>query len=170
MKKTCLITILIITFICGNLFSIRLPIERVIFGKYDQYSLKVYEYTQKIQKTSQMVFAAEIAILPKTRIQYKFVMKTPESLKSLNVFDYGGEWKILRQGKQVVTTTSTRADTHYLQGKTYIISGSYITGKYGGEVRGIYGVKHLPLGNYKLSVYVNNVLVKKIPFQVVVPR
>ena len=143
-------------------------IKSIDFGKYDENAFSIYERTNIIPKKSKLIAAVSVHIFERARIKYEFVMKLPESVKYLLVYDKG-EWKRLRQGDQHSTANPHKTMTHILEKDMYYIEGRYQTGLKGGYIRGIYKCETLPIGKYTVDVYINGQHLKKVRFKVVDP-
>jgi len=161
-KLGTLITLLVLVS-TSVLFADQKVIE---FGKYDEYAFLIYERTAKIPKRDTIVSAVSIRVDKNMQCSYKLVLHMPKKVTEMAVWDIG-EWRKIKQGKSLSGSTDVRSMTHILRGKEYTITGYYSTDNLGGGyIRGIYRGETMPVGNYKLDIFINEQILKTINFNV----
>ncbi len=167
MKNVWFITFSILVLAASTLFSVsaQSKVIQIDFGKYDEYAFTLYERTRRIPKKNKLTSAVSVKIEKDMNCDYKFVLKMPHYTGTMQVWSMG-EWETIKQGKSLSQAISTRSENHLLKGKNYTIKGSFQAGEKGGYLRGVYKGASLPIGRYKLLVYIDNVLLQTIKFKV----
>ncbi len=166
MKKVWIVITLIIFMLGANfVYSFSNKVNKIDFGKYGVGVFYLYQKTNKLPKDDNLVSAVVLEMAKNIQCKYKIILESPRHINNMLIWDFG-VWRSINQNGFYTSTLSNQSIVHSLKGRYYLQEGYYTSGEQGGFIRGVYSVKSMPIGNYKLYIYIDNVLINVINFKI----